>query len=102
LVPYEQSRADKGANRLLKGRQESTKAVQKPGKKYRINFINIIDRPSRDVSALKKGEEETGAERLREIKDLERKNKNITLLFGAKDEKHNQAVVLKEVLDSFR
>jgi uncharacterized protein YeaO (DUF488 family) len=41
-------------------------------------------------------------ERLREIKDLERKNKNITLLFGAKDEKHNQAVVLKEVLDSLR
>ena len=41
-------------------------------------------------------------ERLREIKDLEGKNKNIILLFGAKDEKHNQAVVLKEVLDSFR
>lgn len=26
-------------------------------------------------------------------------NKNITLVFGAKDEKHNQAAVLKEILD---
>ena len=41
-------------------------------------------------------------EKLKEIKGLERKNKKIILLFGAKDEKHNQAVVLKEVLDSFR
>ena len=42
------------------------------------------------------------AERLQEIRNLERLNKNIILLFGAKDEKHNQAVVLKEVLDNFR
>ncbi len=26
-------------------------------------------------------------------------NKNITLVYGAKDEKHNQATVLKEILD---
>lgn len=26
-------------------------------------------------------------------------NKNITLVYGAKDEKHNQAAVLKEILD---
>jgi uncharacterized protein YeaO (DUF488 family) len=41
-------------------------------------------------------------EKLKEIKELEIKNKKIILLFGAKNEKHNQAVVLKEVLDNFR
>ncbi len=37
---------------------------------------------------------------LSEIKQLERRHKKITLLYAAKDEKHNNAVVLKEVLDS--
>ncbi len=39
-------------------------------------------------------------EKLREIKRLETEKGKIILLFGAKDDKHNQAVVLKEVLDS--
>jgi uncharacterized protein YeaO (DUF488 family) len=37
---------------------------------------------------------------LSEIKQLERRHKKITLLYAAKDEKRNNAVVLKEVLDS--
>ncbi len=32
--------------------------------KYKINFINLIDRPSRDVSDLKTGEEKAGVARL--------------------------------------
>lgn len=40
--------------------------------------------------------------RLKEIKELEKKHGKITLLFGAKDEKYNQAVVLKSVLDKMR
>jgi uncharacterized protein YeaO (DUF488 family) len=35
---------------------------------------------------------------LKEIKKLERKNKTLTLVFGAKDEKHNNAVVLSRRL----
>ncbi len=41
-------------------------------------------------------------ERLKYIKSLERKHGKIILLFGAKDELHNQAVVLKEVLDKIK
>ncbi len=33
------------------------------------------------------------------IKDLEKKNDTITLVYGAKDEEHNNAVVLKEKLE---
>lgn len=33
-----------------------------------------------------------------ELKKLIKHNKNITLLYAAKDEEHNEAVVLKEVL----
>jgi len=33
-----------------------------------------------------------------ELKEMERKHETITLLFGAKDEERNQAVVLAEVL----
>lgn len=51
----------------LKEDRNLQKLYKNLAKKYRINFINIIDRPSRDVSALKKGEEETGAERLRRV-----------------------------------
>jgi uncharacterized protein YeaO (DUF488 family) len=37
---------------------------------------------------------------LDELKKLTKKhNKNLTLLYGAKDEKNNQAIVLKEILD---
>lgn len=39
-------------------------------------------------------------QKLNEIKDLEKKNGIVTLLYGAKNEQYNQAVVLKQVLDS--
>lgn len=35
---------------------------------------------------------------LGELRELERREKTVTLLFGAKDEEHNQADVLAEVL----
>ncbi len=39
-------------------------------------------------------------EELEKLKQLTKKHdKHITLLYGAKDEKHNQAQVLKEILD---
>ena len=42
----------------LKDDKKLKKLYNQIGKKYKINFINIIDRPSRDVSDLRKGEEE--------------------------------------------
>ncbi len=36
-------------------------------KKYKINFINLIDRPSKDISDLKKNEESRGVKRLKMI-----------------------------------
>ncbi|WP_174614991.1 DUF488 domain-containing protein [Virgibacillus ihumii] len=42
----------------------------------------------------------TQQDELSKLKDVTKENnKNVTLLFSAKDEKHNQAVVLKEILD---
>lgn len=39
-------------------------------------------------------------EELNKLKDVTKENnKNVTLLYSAKDEKHNQARVLKEILD---
>lgn len=35
---------------------------------------------------------------LNQIKTLEQKNKTITLLYGAKDTIHNQAIILSEIL----
>ena len=40
--------------------------------------------------------------KLMAMKSLEKQHGKIILLFGAKDELHNQAVVLKEVLDKMR
>jgi uncharacterized protein YeaO (DUF488 family) len=40
----------------------------------------------------------TEAALLAELKKLEKEHKLVTLLFGAKDEEHNQAVVLASVL----
>ncbi len=37
------------------------------GKDYNINFINLIDRPSKDISDLKRGEENKGVKRLHKI-----------------------------------
>lgn len=39
-------------------------------------------------------------EQMKELKELTiKEKKNLTLVYGAKDEKHNQAVVLKKILD---
>lgn len=35
---------------------------------------------------------------LKQLKDLEKKHRKLTLLYGAHDEEHNQAVVLAEVV----
>jgi uncharacterized protein YeaO (DUF488 family) len=49
---------------------------------------------------LKKYRAELGGKKplLAELKKLEKERGTLTLLFGAKDEEHNQAVVLAEVL----
>jgi len=39
-----------------------------------------------------------GSEGLKELKALLKKHKTVTLLYGAKDEEHNQAVALKAFL----
>ncbi|WP_118951568.1 DUF488 domain-containing protein [Taibaiella helva] len=39
-----------------------------------------------------------GSEELKELKALLKKHKTVTLLYGAKDEEHNQAVALKAFL----
>lgn len=45
-------------------------------------------------------EEKKVKETLEELKTLTvKEKKHLTLVYGAKDEKHNQAVVLKEILD---
>ncbi len=41
-------------------------------------------------------------EGIMKIKELEKQHKTIVLLFAAKDLKHNHAIVLKEVIDSYR
>ncbi len=46
----------------------------------------------------------TDSDQLSALKDLARlsRRKTVTLLYGAADEEHNQAVVLKELLDELR
>ncbi len=39
---------------------------------------------------------------LKQIKDLEKDNPTITLVYGAKDEKHNNALVLRDVLKDYK
>ncbi len=39
---------------------------------------------------------------LKHIKDLEKDKSTITLVYGAKDEEHNNAVVLIDVLNNFK
>lgn len=46
---------------------------------------------------LKSGEQQEALEKLKEI--YKNNDKKVVLLYGAKDEKHNQAVVLKEIID---
>lgn len=35
---------------------------------------------------------------LNQLKDISKKNKKITLLFGTRDQEHNEAIVIKQVL----
>lgn len=45
-------------------------------------------------------EEDDAKQALEELKKITiKEKKEITLVYGAKDEKHNQAIVLKEILD---
>jgi len=46
-----------------------------------------------------KNELENKSELLDEIKQIEKKEKVVTLLYAAKDNKHNNASVLKEILE---
>jgi uncharacterized protein YeaO (DUF488 family) len=38
---------------------------------------------------------------LKQIKELEKSNLTVTLVYGAKDEEHNNAVVLRDILKNF-
>jgi uncharacterized protein YeaO (DUF488 family) len=46
------------------------------------------------MKELKKNEEATS-----QLKEILKKHKKVTILFGAKDEEHNQAVVIEEFLN---
>ena len=52
-------------------------------------FQNRYRRELREKSAL-----------LSQFRSIKRKNRTLTLLYGARDDRHNQAVVLKQVLKS--
>ena len=39
---------------------------------YKLGFVNIIDRPTRDISELKKGEELLGRDRITKIMEIEK------------------------------
>ncbi len=56
----------------------------------------------KDFKRAYKKELEDKTELLNEIKDNERKHKTITLIYSAKDEEHNNAVVLKEYLERLK
>ncbi|HYL61146.1 MAG TPA: DUF488 domain-containing protein [Candidatus Methylomirabilis sp.] len=47
-----------------------------------------------------RGELARANDRVRELEKMEKEHGTLTLLFGAKDEQHNQAVVLEQVLKS--
>ena len=58
--------------------------------------------PKKWVEFQKKYRAELGKkkEQISNLKKIEREHRTLTLLFGAKDESHNQAVLLAEVLKS--
>ncbi|MEM3791513.1 MAG: uracil-DNA glycosylase family protein [Candidatus Micrarchaeaceae archaeon] len=49
-------------------------------KKYRFGFINLIDKPTRDVSQLKRGEEKEGVTRL--YKEIKKKRPKAVCFIG--------------------
>ncbi|AXH99142.1 DUF488 family protein [Sporosarcina sp. PTS2304] len=73
-----------------------------PSKELRQWFDHDADKYEDFKKKYKKElkENDTQREALEQLKQWTKKhNKNITLVFGAKDENHNQAAVLKEILD---
>ena len=71
-----------------------------PSNELRKSFHHQMERfpefKQRYVAELKTGEQSGELQTLREIVRL---NPNVTLLYAAKDKEHNQAVILKEVLE---
>jgi|GEM_PF-6613901 len=39
---------------------------------------------------------------LKQIKNIEKEKSTITLVYGAKDEKHNNAVILSDIIKDFK
>ncbi len=65
---------------FLKDDKKLKKLYKIISEKYKINFINIINKPTRDVSQLKKGEETEGVKRL--IKIIEQKKPKVVCFIG--------------------
>ncbi|MCL4362054.1 MAG: hypothetical protein OH338_03515 [Candidatus Parvarchaeota archaeon] len=70
----------KETREFLKNDKKLKKLYAVISKKYRINFINIIDKPTKDVSQLKKGEEINGVKRLAKI--IENKKPKVVCFIG--------------------
>ena len=69
-----------------------------PSTELRKEFGHDPDRWKSFVAAYHK-ELKDHADLVQELKELEKKHKTITLIYAAKDEKMNNAVVLKEYLE---
>ena len=70
----------KETREFLKNDEKLKKLYTTISKKYGINFINIIDKPTKDVSQLKKGEEINGVKRLAKI--IENKKPKVVCFIG--------------------
>jgi len=70
----------KESREFLKDDEKLKSLYKVISKKYKINFINIIDKPTKDVSQLKKGEEVKGVKRL--IKIIEQKKPKVVCFIG--------------------
>lgn len=71
-----------------------------PSKELRKWFNHEVDKFAIFKKKYEK-ELQSGAQKANydQLKQMQKENKTITLLFGAKDETHNQAVVIKEMLE---
>ena len=65
---------------VLKDDKKLKKLYEGMSGKYRLNFINIIDKPTKNVSQLKKGEETLGVKRLNEV--IKKKNPKVVCFIG--------------------
>ncbi len=70
-----------------------------PGNELRKWFSHDVKKWG-DFKAKYKKELEKNLEIVQKIKRIEKEEKIVTLLYSAKDEKHNNAVVLKDFLQS--